>query len=363
MNLTDLVFVWRVFCRVKCSPILFFFRLNDYSMNKNFQWKNRNQNALETLKEKPLTFLHSSRHSNVHLINFMPIKQREMNSTDFADGDKTLSNFRKQNSNNIEKPVARRPSISSIQKHFPLSIVGQSLIPSREKTAWRKLRANITESFYNRIQEFQRDRQDNCSKSTTNRIMMSPRIRQNQTFSSVRNDSLILSDSIGNLCLLIRNLLQNDRFDEEKTTSLQRNVINQLGILLTYLALMEKAKVSSSFVDRSTSIDFDVFQEEKLRFVTVETQTDFEENCFSIESAQNFINSIHSRSDSSSFVLDQSKSISGENECGFSLNVHLEMLRNICLIFSDVEITRKSSTVTRSFRFIFNESISSIVIR
>ena len=119
---------------------------------------------------------------------------------------------------------------------------------------------------------------------------------------------------IEELCLLIRQLLEKDSMADEQTTSLQRNLVNQLGILLTYFAMMEQQqqKNSPSFIpkstaERSTSTDFDVLSEAKPRLVTVETQKEFEDH-----------------SESLSFVMDEldrerlrpsppSRSISGKN--------------------------------------------------
>ena len=177
--------VWRVFHPLKCwctfSPIYFFFRLNESSMAH--QRRNRNRNALETLKEKPLNLLHPYRSSFTHLTNFIPRHEREMNkqiistdSTDqevkfymfkaspfidpsiqYADGDKHFrsdfvhfqqtkfiddySDIREQRSKSIKRPVPRRPSSNHFFTRPAVNI--PSLILLRLSTSRIERRATV----------------------------------------------------------------------------------------------------------------------------------------------------------------------------------------------------------------------------
>jgi hypothetical protein len=89
-----------------------------------------------------------------------------------------------------------------------------------------------------------------------------------------------LFESIEELCLLIRKLLQH-QLTEQKITFLQANIANQLAILLTYLAIPNNEKIISELIkkdtiERMTSTDEDDISFQKPLVLTIGTQTDLE---------------------------------------------------------------------------------------
>ncbi len=89
-----------------------------------------------------------------------------------------------------------------------------------------------------------------------------------------------LLESIEELCLLIRNLLQYE-LSGQKITSLQATIANQLAILLTYLAIPKNEQIISSLITKDTiermtsTNEDDVYLEQPL-LLTIGTQTDLE---------------------------------------------------------------------------------------
>ncbi|CAF4675746.1 unnamed protein product [Rotaria sp. Silwood1] len=86
-----------------------------------------------------------------------------------------------------------------------------------------------------------------------------------------------LFESIEELCVLIRTLLQHE-LTGQKITSLQATIASQLAILLTYLAIPNNDKIISELMPKNTiermiSTDENDFS---LQLSTVETQTDIE---------------------------------------------------------------------------------------
>ena len=88
------------------------------------------------------------------------------------------------------------------------------------------------------------------------------------------------SESIEELCRLIRKLLQHELI-EQKATHLQATITNQLAILLTYLAIPNNEKIISELMSKNTSermtlTDDNDFSPRKPLMLTTETQTDIE---------------------------------------------------------------------------------------
>ena len=193
-------------------------------------------------------------------------------------------------------------------------------VPLMRNTSWRKLRANITPSYYHYIQEFQRDgasarrhpimlppqrprTASDCSKvdishSTSPSSLFSdieefrpmldlvspltffhPSIVIIEEMSEVHRSNLSLSQSIEELCLLIRALLQRD-LTEESINVLQIEMIRRLAILLTYLAVPGGQRRET--MERTTSIDAGDFPLETCLICTAETQTDIDEKTTSV---------------------------------------------------------------------------------
>jgi len=99
-------------------------------------------------------------------------------------------------------------------------------------------------------------------------------ISENQQSKKVHS----LFQSIEELCLLIRKLLQHE-LSEQKITLLQATIANQLAILLTYLAIPNNEKIISQLItkdtiERMTSTDEDEISFQKPLFLTIGTQTD-----------------------------------------------------------------------------------------
>lgn len=185
-------------------------------------------------------------------------------------------------------------------------------VPLMRNTSWRKLRANITPSYYHYIQEFQRD----GASARRHPIMMSPQMPRTASDSSKvdishstspsslfsdieefrpmldlvspstffhpsiviieempeeHRSNLSLPQSIEELCSLIRALLERD-LTEENINVLQIEMIRRLAILLTYLAV--PGDQPRETMERMTSIDAGDFP--------LETQTDIEEKTTSV---------------------------------------------------------------------------------
>ncbi len=89
-----------------------------------------------------------------------------------------------------------------------------------------------------------------------------------------------LAESIEDLCLLIRKLLQYELTDQ-KITPLQATIANQLAILLTYLAIPNNDKfvyelMKKDTAERMTSTDETHFSLQQPLVSTIGTQTDVE---------------------------------------------------------------------------------------
>ncbi len=90
-----------------------------------------------------------------------------------------------------------------------------------------------------------------------------------------------LFESIEELCLLIRKLLQYE-LTEQKITSLQTTIANQLAILLTYLAMPNHEKIISDFKTVNTMDKMISTEEENVLFqkplvITIGIQTNLVE--------------------------------------------------------------------------------------
>jgi hypothetical protein len=91
-----------------------------------------------------------------------------------------------------------------------------------------------------------------------------------------------LFESIEELCLLIRKLLQYE-LTEQKITSLQATIASQLAILLTYLAMPNHENGISSLrtantLEKMTSTEEENVSFEKFLVSTIGTQTDFDDS-------------------------------------------------------------------------------------
>ncbi len=103
-------------------------------------------------------------------------------------------------------------------------------------------------------------------------------VGQSPDFIPERRQSSKLFESIEELCLLIRKLLQYE-LTEQKITSLQATIANQLAILLTYLAVPNRQTIISDLkvvntMEKMTSTEEDNVSLQKPLVSTIATQTD-----------------------------------------------------------------------------------------
>ncbi|CAF2684010.1 unnamed protein product [Rotaria sp. Silwood2] len=184
--------------------------------------KDRHANDTNT-SEKGMINKIMSMESADHEVEFYMTKKptttvRRYHSSQMADGDKknkiilenALDEFQQQRFTNDQKhiinmihkdiirPVPCKPIINDQLKtsselksfknpmsHLHSSQICQSILPLNRTSTWRKLQANITPSHYNRIQEFQRDRQQQYhASSTIHPIMLPPLHKRSEIDSS-----------------------------------------------------------------------------------------------------------------------------------------------------------------------------------
>jgi hypothetical protein len=166
------------------------------------------------------------------------------------------TNIQAQNSSNV-------PSLQEIEEFQPMSeIVSPSQVPSI-------LFNDILSSFFPTPL---------TSTSNTNPFIFDS--QQDIIKTSYTTEFLIIGqppppsliESIEELCMLIRKLLQHE-LTEQKITSLQTTIANQLAILLTHLPMPNNEKMMKDTIQRMTSTDESDFPP---LISTIGTQTDIE---------------------------------------------------------------------------------------
>lgn len=94
-------------------------------------------------------------------------------------------------------------------------------------------------------------------------------------FLLIDHPSTSFIESIKELCLLIRQLLQHE-LTEGKKISLQSTIANQLAILLTYLAIPKNENLTSSLITKNTTEKMTSTDPQEPLGFTIGTQTDLE---------------------------------------------------------------------------------------
>ncbi|CAF0996672.1 unnamed protein product [Rotaria sordida] len=200
--------------RSKCKPKNL---LHPYRISKD-----RHMNDTNTSKEEMINKIISIESAD-HEVEFYMVKKPTTivgrhHSSQMADGDKkneiilenSFDEFQQQRFTNdqehiidmmykdIIRPVPYKPTVNNRLKtsldlkslknpisHLPSSQICQSTLPLNRTSTWRKLQANITPSHYDRIQQFQRDLQQQYhSLSTIHPIMLSPLHKRSEIDSS-----------------------------------------------------------------------------------------------------------------------------------------------------------------------------------
>ena len=89
-------------------------------------------------------------------------------------------------------------SLKNLMLHLPSFPTRQPIMSLNRFSTWRKLQANITASHYNRIQQFQQERQQECiSLSNSHSVIISSLNKQSQTNTSKISN---VKSSISNAC-------------------------------------------------------------------------------------------------------------------------------------------------------------------